>query len=125
MIGKGWPMVFSESLKKNKDFQYVYRKGKSFANRYLVMYVLENQLSGNRLGISVSKKVGNSVVRHGLTRLLRESYRLNESGFMPGYDIVVVARVSAKEKGFAEIQSALLHLGKLHNIFHIEKIDGK
>lgn len=118
-------MIFSESLKKNKDFQYVYRKGKSFANRYLVMYVLENQLSGNRLGISVSKKVGNSVVRHGLTRLLRESYRLNESGFLPGYDIVVVARVSAKEKGFAEIESALLHLGKLHNIFYIEKIDDK
>ena len=56
-------MEFSESLKKNRDFQIVYRCGTSLANRYLVMYVLENELKKNRLGISVSKKVGNSVVR--------------------------------------------------------------
>ena len=68
-------MNFSESLKKNQDFQSVYRNGKSYANRLLVMYVLENNLDKNRLGISVSKKVGNSVVRHHVTRLVRESYR--------------------------------------------------
>ena len=71
-------MRFSESLKKNKDFQLTYKKGKSYANRYLVMYVRKNGTSGNRLGLSVSKKVGNSVVRHRVTRLLRESYRLQE-----------------------------------------------
>lgn len=65
-------MNFSESLKKNQDFQSVYRNGKSYANRLLVMYVLENNLDKNRLGISVSKKVGNSVVRHHVTRLVRE-----------------------------------------------------
>ena len=59
-------MKYSESLKKNKDFQYIYRKGKSYANKYLVMYVLENGTGQNRLGISVSKKVGNSIVRHRL-----------------------------------------------------------
>ena len=74
-------MKYSESLKKNKDFQYIYRKGKSYANKYLVMYVLENGTSQNRLGISVSKKVGNSIVRHRLTRLIRESYRLQEERF--------------------------------------------
>ena len=66
------------SLKKNIDFQNVYKEGKSKANKYLVMYVLPNDLGINRLGISVSKKVGNSVVRHHLTRLIRESYRLNK-----------------------------------------------
>ena len=70
-------MNFSDSLKKNDDFRNVYKKGKSFANRYLVMYVLENHTDKNRLGISVSKKVGNSVVRHRVTRLVRESYRLH------------------------------------------------
>ena len=72
-------MKYSESLKKTKDFQNVYRRGKSYANRYLVMYVLSNQTEGNRLGISVSKKVGNSVVRHHLARLVRESFRLNRN----------------------------------------------
>lgn len=66
-------MHFSESLKKNKDFQIVYRKGQSYANKYLVMYIYQNQSERNRLGISVSKNVGNSVVRHRLTRLIREA----------------------------------------------------
>ena len=105
-----------DSLKKNSDFQKVYSKGKSKANKYLVMYVLENDLSINRLGISVSKKVGNSVVRHRLTRLIRESYRLNESMFNSGLDIVVIARNTAKDKSYKEIESALMHLGKIQDI---------
>ena len=109
-------MKYSESLKKNSDFQQVYRHGTSYANRYLVMYVLENQYMKNRLGISVSKKVGNSVVRHRITRLIRESYRLNELLFKKSLDIVVIARPSAKEKSYQEIESALLHLAKKHQI---------
>ena len=104
-------MKFSESLKKNRDFQTVYHQGRSQANKYLIMYALQNAGTRNRLGISVSKKVGNSVVRHHLTRLVRESYRLNEEQFKKGYDLVVIVRPSAKEKGYHEIESALLHLG--------------
>ena len=80
------------------------------------MYAKENQLGKNRIGISVSKKVGNSVVRHRLCRLVRESYRLHEDVFRRGFDIVVVARVSAKERTFREIESAFLHLGRLHHL---------
>ena len=105
-----------ESLKKNQDFQKVYKNGKSYANKYLVMYVLENQLERNRIGISVSKKVGNSVVRHRLARLIRESFRLNGNRFQNGLDIVVIARSNAKGKNYWDISSAVLHLGKLHNI---------
>ena len=112
-------MEYSDSLKKNNEFQRVYRKGTSQANRYLVMYVLENhdRHMENRLGISVSKKVGNSVVRHRVTRLIRESYRLNERSFRQGLDIVVVARPNAKDKSYQEIESALMHLAgrmKIH-----------
>lgn len=109
-------MKKSESLKKNKDFQKVYRNGTSYANRYLVMYVLPNQYMKNRLGISVSKKVGNSVVRHRVTRLIRESYRLNEENFHENLDIVVVARQSAKEITYKQTESALLHLAGKHHI---------
>ena len=111
-------MKFSESLKKNRDFQNVYSNGKSFANRLFVMYVWENQTDLNHLGISVSKKVGNSVIRHHITRLVRESYRLHEDMFDSGLDIVVIARVSAKNVGYRDIESALLHLGGLHKIIH-------
>ena len=109
-------MKYSESLKKNRDFQKVDRKGKSYANKSLVMYVLENGTSQNRLGISVSKKVGNSIVRHRLTRLIRESYRLQEERFRCGLDIIVIARIGAKGKNYKDIVGAMLHLGHLHEI---------
>ena len=113
-------MKFSESLKKSKDFQNVYNKGNSYANRLLVMYVLENHTDKNRLGISVSKKVGNSGIRHHLTRLIREGYRLQEDMFNSGLDMVVIARVSAKDRGMREIESALLHFGKLQGVLKEE-----
>mgnify|MGYP000618145491 FL=1 len=80
------------------------------------MYVLKNGSDKNRFGISVSKKVGNSVVRHHITRLLRESYRLHEEMFHSGWDIAVIARAGAKNASYHEIKSALLHLGHLHKI---------
>lgn len=101
---------------KNQEFSEVYGKGKSYANKYLVMYVLENEKGMDKLGISVSKKVGNSIVRHRLARLIRESYRLNKNVFNSGLNIVVIARVSAKDKGFKEIESAFLHLLKMHKV---------
>jgi ribonuclease P protein component, eubacterial len=104
------------SIRKTAQFQKVYRQGKSYANKYLVMYVLENSADEIRLGISVSKKVGNSVVRHRITRLIRESYRLHKELFSSGLDIVVIARASAKDRSFQEIESAFLHLGRMHGI---------
>lgn len=105
-----------ESLKKYNDFQNVYKNGKSYANKYLVMYVYENRTDINRLGISVSKKVGNSIVRHRLTRLIRESVRLNSENLKIGYDIVIIARVALKGKRYAETASAFMHLCRLHGI---------
>mgnify|MGYP003587457190 CR=1 FL=1 len=112
-------MRFSESLKKNSDFQVVYKNGKSFANKYLVMYVFENNSNINRIGISVSKKVGNSIVRHRITRLIRESYRLHENIFNSGLDIVVIARNTASNLEYNEVESALIHLSKLHGILKV------
>ncbi len=109
-------MKKTESLKNNSEYREIYQTGKSFANKFLIMYVKNNGFSGNRLGISVSKKVGNSVVRHRLTRLIRESYRLSEDQIISGLDIVVVARVNAKGKNYSEIDSAFMHLIKLHKI---------
>ena len=109
-------IIVFKSIKNNFEFLNVYHRGKSYANRYLVMYITENQMSENRYGITVSKKVGNSVVRHRVTRLIRESIRLYEEQFARGYDIVVVARNTAKDKKYQDIESALLHLGKIHKI---------
>lgn len=122
-----WPLLLRKamknfnSIKKNQDFQTVYHNGNSKANRLLIMYIAKNGRPDTRIGISVSKKVGNSVVRHHLARLLRESYRLNIGMIEEGLDIVVVARPAAKNSGFREIESAYLHLCGLHHMFKESK----
>ena len=114
-------MIFTDSLKNNRDFVNVYTSGKSYANRYLVIYTLKNNSDRNRLGISVSKKVGNSVVRHRLKRLIKESYRLHEKMFNSGLDIVVIARKGSDACDYAGIESALLHLMKLNGTLDTAK----
>ncbi|WP_124067212.1 ribonuclease P protein component [Clostridium sp. E02] len=113
-------MKHFNSIKKNKDFKEVYQKGKSYANKLLVMYVLKTDRQDTRIGISVSKKVGNSIVRHHITRLIRESFRLHVGMIETGLDIVVVARAATKEENYKTIESAYMHLCGLHNIIKKE-----
>jgi ribonuclease P protein component len=80
------------------------------------MIIRKNKSTGNRVGISVSKKVGNSVVRHRITRVVREIFRHHWDDVEGGYDIVVVARAAAKESSYRSMESAVLHLLKLHHI---------
>ena len=103
-------MLFSDSMKKTNDFRNVYKNGKSYADKYLVVYVWKNNSSSNKLGISCSKKIGNSVVRHRFARLVREAYRLHEEIFNSGLDIVVVARACARDASFFNIEDSLLSL---------------
>lgn len=105
-----------EHLRKNEEFQTVYKNGRSVANKHLVMYKIPNGGNRTRFGFSVSKKVGNSVVRHRITRLLRESIRLNESRIEDGYDVVIIARILAKGKNYEEISKSVLHLCKIQKL---------
>ena len=83
------------TLKKNSDFRRLYAKGKSAVTPYLVVYTRPNRLGENRLGYTVSVKLGHAVVRNRVRRRLREIYRLNLNGMEPGYDVILVARVRA------------------------------
>ena len=98
------------SLKKNSDFRRLYYRGGSVVSDCLVIYYKRNRDKESRLGITVSKKVGNAVVRNRVRRLIKESYRLNEDGIKQGFDVVVVARSSAKGASFRKISSALMYL---------------
>lgn len=113
---KGFCMDKDEKLRKNEDFRKIYNIGKSYGNRYLVIFFSKNNLFYNRVGFSSSKKVGNSVIRNKVKRRMREAYRLNKCGIRIGYDIIILARVNAKYASYGEIESALLHLIRISGL---------
>lgn len=100
-------MKYSCALKLNHVFRRLYHTGAT-ANSYLVLYARPNRTGGNRIGITVSKKLGHAVVRNRIRRRLREVYRLNEEKFQPGWDIVVVARSRCIEADFQSLVNAYL-----------------
>lgn len=101
-------MRYTISLKRNRDFVRLYHSGKSAASRELALYCRKNRTSENRLGITVSSKIGNAVTRNRVRRRIKEAYRLNESLFRQGFDIVVVARSRSAQSGFESLLAALL-----------------
>ncbi|WP_029201228.1 ribonuclease P protein component [Oribacterium sp. NK2B42] len=104
------------SIKKNKDFQTAYKNGTSHATGALVMYIIENGLDHNRIGISCSKKIGNSVVRHTFARKMREIFRLNDNKVKKGLDIVIVIRFKANFCDYNQLESQYLNLLNRHHI---------
>ena len=104
-------MKFSSALKLNHIFRRLYATSGQ-ANGYLVLYARPNRSSANRVGITVSKKLGHAVVRNRIRRRLREVYRLNEDRFLPGYDIVVVARSRCISASFQKLTGAYLALAE-------------
>ena len=105
-----------DSLKNTSQFKEVYEQGKSFANKLLVLYVLKKDGEEKKLGISASKKIGNSVVRHRAARLIRESFLTVKEMLPGGIRLVVVARPAIAGKKQSEVTEALLHLCRLHKL---------
>ena len=102
-------MKFSSALKLNHIFRRLYATA-GYANSYLVLYARKNRTGGNRVGITVSKKLGKAHVRNRARRRLREVYRLNEEKFQPGWDIVVVARSRCISASFEKLTDSYLSL---------------
>ena len=104
-------MKFSSALKLNHIFRRLYATT-GYANGHLVLYARKNQSASNRVGITVSKKLGSAVIRNRVRRRLREVYRLNEDRFAPGWDIVVVARSRCIKADFGTLTGAYLSLAE-------------
>ena len=109
-------MRFTTSLNKNHEFKRLYNKGKSVSSQLVVVYSRRNGRAANRLGITVSTKVGGAVDRNRVRRRLREIYRLNEDKLLPGFDIVIVARVRGKQASYKELEASVLSVFKRSNI---------
>ena len=114
-------MKFSSSLKLNHIFQRLYHS-KGVADSYLVLYARKNRTLTNRVGITVSKKLGKAHIRNRTRRRLREVYRLNEELFQPGWDIVMVARTKAVDAPFDSLTKSCLTLAKKAGILKPESV---
>ena len=117
-------MKFSSSLKFNHIFQRLYHTS-GFGDGYLVLYARKNRTGRNRVGFTVSKKLGHAVVRNRVRRRLREVYRLHEEAFCPGWDIVVVARSRAVDAPFEKLTGSFLNLAKKAGVLRRENPEGK
>lgn len=100
----------SAKLKKNKNFQAVYKGGKSIANRLLVLYMLPNQSDFRKVGFAAGKRLGNAVVRNRVKRMMREAFRLNQDKLPVGYDFILVGRQPAVSVKTQELTAALLNI---------------
>jgi len=99
-------------IKKNKDYRRIYHRGKSYADRYMVLYVLKNNFEVCRFGFTVSKKIGNAVVRNRIKRLFKEVCRLNLENFLDGFDYIIIARREVVYLNYRQIEDSLLRLLK-------------
>lgn len=110
-------------IKKNHEFLRTYRKGRFFAGKFIILYVLRNNSDINRLGVTVSRKYGKSVKRNRIRRLIKECYRSYESFVKDGFDCVFVARNPGDEPGFTDIKKEMKFLLKKLDVFDREKWD--
>lgn len=108
------------SLKKNKEFNYVYRRGKSVANRNLVLVYVKRRTNGLKVGFSVSKKVGKAVVRNRTKRLLKEAFRIFMSSVEQNTLMIFIARPGIVELDFPEVQKNVKHILKKADLFKKE-----
>ena len=115
------PLKRCFSLKRNKQFRQVYRKGKSVACRELVLIYAKNRSDMVHVGFSVGKKLGNSVVRNRVKRRLREAFRPNLPLLLPGFDLIVIARDAARDAPFSSLADSLRYWLRKAGLFQKPK----
>ncbi|WP_062350992.1 ribonuclease P protein component [Bacillus kwashiorkori] len=113
-------------LKKDQDFQLVFKKGKSFANRQFIIYKNEKEKQAFfRIGLSVSKKIGNAVTRNRIKRYIRQTFHELNDQIAKNYDYVVIARKPAAEMSFKEVKNSLIHVLKIARVLNQNKEGSK
>lgn len=104
-------------LRKNIEFKKVYSHGRNYWNRNLVLYIKRNGLEETRVGYTITKKIGNSVVRNKIRRRMKEIYRLNFPNIKEGYDLIFICKRNVVGLSYKELESSMIHIMKIAKIF--------
>lgn len=97
-------------LRKNMEFKRVYSGGKNYWNRNLILYVRKNGLPNSRIGITITKKIGNAVVRNRIRRRIKEIYRLKLGNIKNGYDLILIPKKNVIDISYKDLESAMIHI---------------
>jgi len=116
LVGAGEWMNKKQRIKKNAEFQTIFKRGKSFANRQFVVYCLDNEEDFFRVGLSVSKKVGNAVVRNRIKRYIRQTFLELNDYVYTNKDYIIIARNPAAKLDFHETKKSLEHVFKIAKV---------
>lgn len=103
-------------LRKNMEFKRVYNGGKSYWNRNLILYVRKNDLENSRIGITITKKIGNAVVRNRIRRRMKEILRLKLRNIKSGYDLILIPKKNVQDISYKDLESAMIHIMSISKI---------
>ena len=103
-------------LRKNMEFKKVYSGGKSYWNRNLILYVRKNELENSRIGITITKKIGNAVVRNRIRRRIKEIIRLKLGNIKDGYDLIIIPKKNVQDISYKDLESAMIHIMRISKI---------
>ncbi len=103
-------------LRKNMEFKRVYNGGKSYWNRNLILYVRKNDLQNSRIGITITKKIGNAVVRNRIRRRIKEIIRLKLGNIKSGYDLILIPKKNVGDISYKDLESAMIHIMRISKI---------
>ncbi|WP_062051969.1 ribonuclease P protein component [Bacillus sp. JCM 19034] len=116
-------MKSEQRIKKSQEFSIVFKRGQSVANRQFVLYTLwKKEQSEFRLGLSVSKKVGNAVTRNRVKRYIRECFRIKQDLIKNQYDYIVIARNPTAKMSYHEVEKSLMHVLKKAKVLHMNSL---
>lgn len=104
-------------LRNSREFKKIYSGGKNYWNRNLILYVKKNHMENSRVGYSITKKIGNSVVRNKIRRRMKEIYRLNFDNIKDGYDLIFIPKKNIVDISYREMESAMIHILKLSKVY--------
>ncbi len=103
-------------IRKNIEFKNIYKYGKNYWNRNLILYVKRNGLDETRVGYTITTKIGNAVNRNSLRRKMKEIYRLNFHKIKPGYDLIFIAKKGIKDISYKELEGSMIHIMSLAKV---------
>lgn len=103
-------------IRKNTEFKKIYKSGKNYWNRNIILYCMKNDINETRAGFTISKKMGNAVTRNKIKRRMKEAYKRNFFDLKSGYDLIFIPKKHIVNISFGELENSIRHILKISGV---------